>query len=176
MSQISDGTSVCDEPRRLLGELLPLSACVAVGLVMATLPPMIQWFKLGHPIWIGNGDELFHLAVSSQAYYNHPSYLADPVFVSDGVSLFRQLPMLPGVWLARMFNLGPTGIDNCWRIFGGASLGVTWYLLIRQIIPNRWVGAAFTSVLLTDVGLLGSGLVFRQCNAITAAQGQFPVD
>ena len=51
-------------------------------------------------IWIGNGDELFMLALGSQAYFNHPLYLSDPVLVSGGVSLFRQLPLLPGVWLA----------------------------------------------------------------------------
>ena len=41
-----------------------------------------------------------------------------------------------------------------------------WYMLIRQIIPNRWVGAALTCVLLTDVGLLGNGLVFRQAQSL----------
>src|SRR5690242_1263584 len=78
----------------------PILVCLVFGLVMALLPALVQRFVLGSMIWIGNGDELFMLALGSQAYFNHPLYLSDPVLVSGGVSLFRQLPLLPGVWLA----------------------------------------------------------------------------
>jgi len=47
------------------GEILPITACIIVGLAMALLPAIIQWFKLGYMIWIGNGDELFYLAHGS---------------------------------------------------------------------------------------------------------------
>ncbi len=150
------------------GEILPITACIIVGLAMALLPAIIQWFKLGYMIWIGNGDELFMLALGSQAYFNHPAYLSDPVLVSGGASLFRQLPLLPGIWMAWVLGLGPLGIDVCWRILAGLSLAVTWYLLIRQLVPRPWVAAALVIVMLVDVGLLSAGLFFRQVQVFTS--------
>jgi hypothetical protein len=154
-----------NEPGDLRHELLPIAVCATLGLAMAILPPIIQWLTNGRMIWIGNGDELFMLALGSQAYHNHPLSLSDPVLASGGASLFRQLPLLPGVWTARLCDLGLGGMDNCWRVIGGVSLGAAWYLLIRQIIPGRKVAVALSSILLTDLGLLGSGLLFRQCQA-----------
>jgi hypothetical protein len=150
------------------GEILPVMACITVGLAMALLPAIIQWLKRGYMIWIGNGDELFMLALGSQAYFNHPAYLSDPVLASGGVSLFRQLPLLPGVWMARDLGLGPLGIDVCWRILAGLSLAVTWYLLIRHHVPTPWIAAAFAMVMLADVGLLRAGLFLRQVQVLAS--------
>ena len=150
------------------GEILPITACIIVGLAMALLPAIIQWFKLGYMIWIGNGDELFMLALGSQAYFNHPAYLSDPVLVSGGVSLFRQLPLLPGVWMAWVLGLGPLGIDVCWRILAGLSLAASWYFLIRHFVPKPWIAAALAIVLMSDVGLLSSGLFFRQVQLLAS--------
>jgi hypothetical protein len=150
------------------GEFLPITACIIVGLAMALLPAIIQWFKLGYMIWIGNGDELFMLALGSEAYFNHPAYLSDPALVSGGVSLFRQLPLLPGVWMAWVLGLGPLGIDVCWRILAGLSLAATWYLLIRHFVPRPWIAAALAIVLMVDVGLLSTGLFFRQVQVFSA--------
>ena len=132
---------------------------------MALLPAIIQWCKIGSMIWIDGGDELFMLALGSQAYFNHSSYLSDPVLASGGTSLFRQLPLLPGVWMAWALDLGPLGIDGCWRILAGVSLPVTWYLLIRHCGPKPWVAAALTWILLVDCGLLGAGVIVRQAQA-----------
>ena len=148
------------------GEIVPITACIVVGLAMALLPAIIQWFKLGYMIWIGNGDELFMLALASQAYFNHPAYLSDPVLVSDGVSLFRQLPLFQVYWIAWVLGQGPLGIDVCWRVLAGLSLAVTWYLLIRQFVPRPWIAAAFAIVMLVDVGLLSAGLFFRQVQVL----------
>ena len=153
---------------------MPIAVCVVFGLVMALLPALIQRLVLGSMIWIGNGDELFMLALGSQAYFNHPLYLSDPVLVSGGVSLFRQLPLLPGVWLAWLLGMGPLGIDVCWRILAGLSLGATWYFLIRQFVARPWVATCLVLVLLADVGLLGAGLFFRQMQATTAMLRQSP--
>jgi hypothetical protein len=156
------------EPRNgavLRRELAPLAVCVAIGLAMALLPPLVRWIKTGHPIWIGNGDELFMLALGSGGYFNHPGYLTDPVLVSGGTSLFRQLPLLPGVWVATALSLGTVGIDNCWRILAGVSLAVTWYGLIRQFVKSRWIAAGLAIILLSDSGLLGAGILFRQTQA-----------
>jgi hypothetical protein len=155
-------------------EVPPFVVCILLGLAMALLPAIIQWFKLGYMMWIGNGDELFMLALGSRAYFNHPSYLSDPVLASGGVSLFRQLPLLPGVWMAWAFGLGPLGIDVCWRILAGLSLGATWYLLVRQFVPRPWVAAALVMVLLADIGLLSTGLFLRQIQATTAMLDHSP--
>ncbi|MFO0892655.1 MAG: hypothetical protein U0790_26370 [Isosphaeraceae bacterium] len=162
----ADDRGTGDGRRDSRRELAPLAVCVVVGLMMPLLSSIVRGVHSGRFVWIANGDEVFYLAMSSQAYFNHPGYLSDPVFTSGGVALFRQLPLLPGVWLARLLDLGPGGIDNCWRVLGGASLGLAWYLLIRRLVSGRWVAAALTCVLLTDVGLLGSGLFFRQAQAM----------
>jgi hypothetical protein len=161
----SEGPSDTTPTRRFLGELVPIALCIVVGLMMALLPTLVQWFKLGNFIWIGHVDELFYLAVSSQAYFNHPAYLSDPVLVSGGTSLFRQLPLLPGVWIAWILSLGPLGIDGCWRIAAGVSLAVSWYLLIREFVPNRWMVAALVIILLVDCGQPSTALLFRQVQA-----------
>ena len=131
-SSLSGQSDHQEQTGRYRPELLPFLSCVLVGLAMALLPAVIQWCKIGSMIWIGNGDEVYYLAVGSQAYFNHPAYLSDPVFASGGVSLFRQLPLLPGVWMARALGLGPEGIDICWRIMAGASIAAAWFALIRQ--------------------------------------------
>jgi hypothetical protein len=132
---------------------------------MALIPVVVQGSKTGHSFWIGNGDELFYLAVGSGGYFDHLGYLSDPVLVSGGTSLFRQLPLLPGVWMAWALGLEPLGIDLCWRVIAGISLGITWYGLIRQFVTQRWLAAALAVVLLTDCGLLGAGILFRQVQA-----------
>ena len=159
---------------RFKQELAPILVCIVFGLVMALLPALIQRLVLGSMIWIGNGDELFMLALGSQAYFNHPLYLSDPVLVSGGVSLFRQLPLLPGVWLAWLLGMGPLGIDVCWRILAGLSLGAAWYFLIRQFVARPWVATCLVLVLLADIGMLSAGLFFRQMQATTAMLRQSP--
>jgi hypothetical protein len=132
---------------------------------MAILPAMVQWFKLGYFIWIGNGDELYYLAVGSQAYFNHPAYLADPVFVSGGASVFRQLPLLPGVWVAWILALGPLGIDGCWRVIAAVGLALSWYMLLREFITRPWMAALLVVILLVDCGQLSTALIYRQTEA-----------
>src|SRR6516165_5398348 len=132
-------------------DLAPIAVCIVFGLVMALLPALVQRFVLGSMIWIGNGDELFMLALGSQAYFNHPLFLSDPVLASGGASLFRQLPLLPGVWLAWVLGMGPMGIDVCWRILAGLSLGAAWYFLIRQFVARPWVATCLVLVLLADL-------------------------
>lgn len=172
MTRLASETALQGEhDRRSLAELLPITTCLIVGLVMALLPAVVQWFSRGVLIWIGNGDELFMLALGSQAYFNHPAYLSDPVLVSGGASLFRQLPLLPGVWLAWASGGGPLAIDLWWRILSGLSLGITWYLLVRQVLPRPWIAAALTVILLVDAGLLSCGLFFRQAQATAAVLG-----
>jgi hypothetical protein len=149
-------------------DLLPLTVCLLTGLTMEMMPSLIQWFRLGDMIWIANGDELFYLAVGSQAYHNHPAFLSDPTQVSGGVSLFRQLPLLPGIWMAWLFGWGPLGIEAFWHVIAGLSIGAMWYLLIRQFVSSPWIATAMAVVLMVDIGLITSGLFFRQAQMFAA--------
>ncbi len=143
-------------------DLLPLTVCLLTGLTIVLIPPLIQWFRHGEAIWIANNDELFYLAVGSNAFHNHPAFLADPLQVSGGVSLYRQLPLLPGVWLAWLMGWGPQGIQALWQVIAGLSCGVMWYFLIRQFVSSRWIATAMTVVLMVDIGLISSVLFLRQ--------------
>lgn len=149
-------------------DLVPLTVCLLTGLTMEMMPSLIQWFRLGDMIWIANGDELFYLAVGSQAYHNHPAFLSDPTQVSGGVSLFRQLPLLPGIWVAWLFGWGPLGIEAFWHVIAGLSTGAMWYLLIRQFVSSPWIATAMAIVLMVDIGLISCGLFFRQVQMFAA--------
>ena len=85
---------------RVKSQIAPAMLCLAVGIVMSALPDVIAWSRTGWPVWI-NGDGFYYLTLASQAYFNHPAHLSDPAFSTDGVSLYRQLPLLPGEIIAR---------------------------------------------------------------------------
>ncbi|HWE37740.1 MAG TPA: hypothetical protein VG406_14325 [Isosphaeraceae bacterium] len=147
--------------RRFPADLLPAAACVAVGLAMALLPNALWWARTGRPTWIADGDELYYLAVGKGAYFEHIGYLSDPV-VDGGASLYRQLPLLPGSWMARALGAGPLGIDLCWRALAGLGVALTWFVLLRHHVGRRWVAALLTVIVLVDCGLLGASLLLRQ--------------
>jgi hypothetical protein len=143
-------------------EWAPLVLCVCVGLSMVFLPNLLWWPRLGEPVCIDHHDEMFYLAVGSQAYFNHPTYLSDPTLATGGSSLYRQLPLLPGVLIARAFGIGPIGIDLVWRLLAGASIPLGWYMLARHYIRRPWIVLGVASMLMTDHGVLGGNLLLRQ--------------
>lgn len=143
-------------------ELIPLGLCLGIGLSMALLPPLRWWPRLGEPACIDHHDETYYLAVGSQAYFNHPMYLSDPILAAGGTSLYRQLPLLPGVLIARAAGLGPMGIDLIWRIMGGAGIALGWYVLARHYLRRPWVVLGVAAILLTDLGVLSGSLLIRQ--------------
>jgi hypothetical protein len=146
----------------LYNEIIAICVCIGIGLTMAMIPPVIWWTRDGQPVHLADLDEVFYLAVGSQAYFNHPTYLSDPARVAGGKSLYPQLPLLPGVWISRVLGLGPVGIDLTWRILAGVTIPLGWYVLMRQFIARRWLAVALVAVMLTDGGLLGSSLFVRQ--------------
>jgi hypothetical protein len=160
--------AVAANRRTFPAELLPAAACAAVGLAMALLPDALWWARTGQATWIADGDELFYLAVGKGAYFEHLGHLGDPV-VDGGASLYRQLPLLPGVWIARALALGPLGIDLAWRVLAGLGVSLSWYVLLRHHVERRWVAALLTVVFLVDCGLLGSSLLVRQGSTLAEA-------
>src|SRR5262249_53039300 len=74
--------------RAFRAQALPPAVCVAAGLLLATLPHLLWWSRLGEPVYIADFDEMLYLAYSGQAYFNHPTTLGDPTFVAGGRSIF----------------------------------------------------------------------------------------
>jgi hypothetical protein len=135
-------------------------ACVAAGVLISALPHALALVRTGHAAWIADNDERFYLAVGSQALFNHPGKLADPV-VEDGPSLYRPLPLLPGIWAAKLLGLGPLGIGLMWRVLAGASIGLAWYVLLRLMVARPWVAASLALILLSDPGLMEAKPLLR---------------
>lgn len=154
-------------------ETVPLVSCICLGLFMAVLPPLLWWPRVGEPLCFADNDEIFMLALGSQAYFNHPTHLSDPTFATGGASLYRQLPLLPGVWIAWMLGLGPLTMDLVWRILAGVSIPLAWYILAHHYVERRWVVVVMIAILLADGGILGSSLLVRQAiNVAKVASGR----
>jgi hypothetical protein len=128
-------------------------ACAAAGIILCALPHWIWLGRLGEPVWVADQDELYYLGVASQAYHEHLGWLGDPIR-DGGPSLYQGLPLLPGIWIARLIGLGPTGIPLVWRFWGGGLAGLLWYGLVRLHHPSVRVAAAIALLLLTDIGMM----------------------
>ncbi len=135
--------------------------CIAAGISISALPHFLAWEKTGRPDFVSTDDDQYYLAVGSQAYFNHPTRLADPVHVDVGPNVYKVLPFIPGVWAAKLLDLGPMGIGLMWRILAGITIGLGWYLLFRQWIERPWVAAALAAILLSDPGLCQGFPFFR---------------
>jgi hypothetical protein len=64
------------------------------------------------------------------------------------------LPVLPGIWAAKLLDLGPMGVGMMWRILSGATVGLAWYLLLRLKVPRPVVAMSLSLILLSDPGLI----------------------
>jgi hypothetical protein len=158
---------------RIKPDWIAAAVCIAVGVLMAALPHLLAWRETGDPAWVADHDERFYLAVGSQGYFNHPDRLSDPVRAGDGPSLYKPLPLLPGVWAAKLLGLGPLGIGLAWRVLAGITIGLAWYVLARQKVARPWVAAALAVVLLCDGGLIEGRPIYRQAaRSAQVAAGQ----
>ena len=134
--------------------------CVVAGIMIAALPHMIAWTKTGRPDHVVNADDRYYLAIGSRTYCNHICFLTDPVQAAAAPNIYRALPVLPGIWAAKLLGLGPLGVGLMWRVLAGATVGLGWYLLFRLKVPRPVVAASLALVLLCDPGLMnGTPLV-----------------
>jgi hypothetical protein len=144
-------------------ELAALAFCCTIGVLLATLPHLIWWPRLGEPVWIADYDDLgVYLALGGHAYQNHPWTHDDPVLAEGGTSPYPWLQMGPGVLVARLLGLGPLGLDLVWRAWAGLSIAAAWYLLLRQYVRRPEVAAALTAFLLGDIGLVTAQPLYKQ--------------
>jgi len=155
---------------KLINDTLAAIACIAAGVLMAALPHFIAWAKTGRPDYVASVDDRYYLALGSQAYFNHPCMVADPVRAVGGASMHRPLPLLPGIWAAKLLGLGPLGVGLMWRVLAGATVGLGWYLLFRLKVTRPMVAASLSLILLCDTGLTHGTPLIRLFNrAVTIA-------
>ena len=64
------------------------------------------------------------------------------------------MPLLPGIWIARLAGVGPALISLVWRCWGGGLAGVAWYWVIRCHRVRPVIAAAAAIMLLIDIGML----------------------
>ena len=146
----------------LPGRIAAPVACVLFGLLISMLPHLVWWAHTGSPVWIADNDEFLYLSYASQAYFNHPAYLSDPVLTSPAPEMYPWLQMVPGVLVAKFFQLGPMVISLIWRAWAGLSIALGWYLLVRFYVKKPWVAAAISAVLMADVGVVAAHPIWRQ--------------
>ena len=159
-------------PRK--SDWIAASAIVVVGVLIATLPHLLAWSRVGDPTWISDNDDKFYLAVGGQAYDNHPTWLSDPVrSATDGPSLYKPLPLVPGVLAAKASGLGPGTIGFFWRVFAGVTVALGWYILFRHRVSSAWVAAGLAAIFLVDSGLLDARpLVGQAVNVARVVTGK----
>jgi hypothetical protein len=145
--------------RRILAELLPFAAAVAVGAGLATLP---HWWTRD-AAWVASYDELaFYLPLGATAYRDHPWRLSDPA--TGGPTYYQPLSAVPGILAAKALGLGPWHLGLCWRAFGGLAVGAAWYLLLRlRFRPFPALAAA--CLLMADPGVSNGQLGYTLVKA-----------
>ncbi|CAN5905878.1 hypothetical protein BH23PLA1_BH23PLA1_22940 [soil metagenome] len=144
-------------------EALAAGVCALLGLLMGILPHLIWWVKDGDPVYLAEWDDIqLYLPISAMAYHDHPTRLGDMSRPTGGATIYPGNQMLPGVWIARSLGLGPLNIGLVWRLTGGISIGLAFYLLMRIFFRRPWVAAALAVFPLMDGGLFTGRLLIQQ--------------
>lgn len=143
-------------------------ACVLFGVLISVMPHLVWLLRSGSPVWIADNDEFLYLSYASQAYFNHPASLSDPVLSSHAPTMYPWLQLAPGILPATLLQLGPMAISVIWRAWAGVSIALGWYLLVKFHVKKPWSAAAISAVLLADVGVVAAHPIWRQ--AVAALQ------
>jgi hypothetical protein len=145
------------------GDLVALAACAGFGWLLAFLPHLIWWSRLGEPVYFADSDDVEYMSVSAQAYFNHPTWLGDPTIAASDRSMYPASQFVPAVVLTRVLGLTPLGVDQIWRSWAGLSLGIGFYLVVRLLVTRPRNAAAVAAVLLADVGTMSCTPIWGQC-------------
>src|SRR5581483_6280966 len=108
--------------------------CMAVGLVLAVLPHVCMRFTVGTWHYLASGDDAIYLAIA-RVPYNGEDKLRDPYAPAcDQLpSAYAWLQFVPVAKLARWAALTPMSIALLWRLLGGPLLGLSLFVLFRQL-------------------------------------------
>jgi hypothetical protein len=134
---------------------------MVAGVLLSVLPHLLWWGKLGSPVWIADLDQLLYQSYATQAYFNHPLHLSDPMFATGHSSIYPWAQLGPGILIARWLGLQPMLIPLLWRIFAGASIGAAWFLLARLYVRRTWIALAIGVLLLCDTGMFSAQPILR---------------
>ncbi len=158
--------------RRPTAEWLAPGVCVLIGLALAVLPHVLWQARLGTPVYFANSDDLLYLSIVGQAAFNHPLRLADPMHAGPGDSLYPWIQFVPTLLTAQATGLGPAGVGLVWRIWGGLTLALGLYAIVRPHVRAS-AAAVIVTLLLADAGLMFATPAFRSVRiAIAVLTGQ----
>ena len=142
-------------------------ACAGFGLLMAVLPHLIWWPRLGAPIYAADYDEFgLYLPIAAQAYDNHPTYLGDPTRTTPAPSMYPWAQFVPAILAAKALGLGPMGVSLVWRVWTGLSIGLAWFLVVRHFVKRPWASAAIACALAADVGVFSGHVLLRPLRTV----------
>ena len=150
--------------RRPIGraDIAAAAVCTGFGLLMAVLPHLVWWPKLGAPIYAADYDEFgLYLPIAAQAYDNHPTYLGDPTRATPAPSMYPWSQFVPAILGAKALGLGPMGVSLIWRVWTGLSLGLAWFLVVRHFVGRPWASAAIACAMAADVGVFSGHVLLR---------------
>jgi hypothetical protein len=148
-------------------DIIALLIVTLIGTLLATFPHILWLFKTGNPVWMASSDNMLYLAYTSDAYFNHPMHLSDPVLVDGGSTMYPWLQFIPGVLLIKLLGLNPIHINIIWRLWAGISISVLWYLVTRSYLKNIWIALTTSILLMIDVGVHSCSLFYKYFTVIT---------
>jgi hypothetical protein len=159
-------------PRIRVGDLIFACLCLAVSLTVSVLPHVIWWLRLSDPAFFSDWDDTyFYLQSAAVSFFDTPFKVGDPARASGGLSIYPPIQMLPGVWTARALGLRSQDIALVWRVFGGLSIGLAWYLLFRCFFDRPSVSAGLAILPMVDSGLARGIPIVRQWYLAAATLG-----
>ncbi len=130
---------------------IPILGCLVAGFAVALTPNFLWFSELGKFIYIQSYDNLFYLAVAARSYYNHLSYLSDPV-VQGAPTVYPWAVFIPFVVIAHGLDLGAFGVNLVWEIFAALGMALGSYFAFLPYVKRRWLAATSSVVLMVDCG------------------------
>jgi hypothetical protein len=133
----SDDAPNAKAPSPRSADILAALLCATVGLILAIAPHLAALARYGTLEYLGDGDDVFYLAVSRAPYYGEPA-LRDPLCPPEErvPTLYAWLQFVPLAVLTRSLVLGPILTALVWRAVGGPLLGLALYGLFRRLFDG----------------------------------------
>lgn len=113
----------------------------SVGLILAVIPHVHSFWLTGSFEYLADTDDVLYATIARRvvagswtvADHAAPTALFAP-------STYAWLQFAPVGWLTGALGLSPPGFLLLWRIIGGAALGISLFLLIRDALGRQWQG------------------------------------
>jgi hypothetical protein len=142
-------------------DFIAIFLAIIIGITLSILPHVLWFFQTGDPTWVADNDDILYLAIASNAYHNHPTYLSDPVLFKGGSTVLPWIQAIPGIIFTKILSFLPIHINIIWRLWAGISIPIGWYLISRSYLKNPWSALAVTIILMTDIGINSCSLISK---------------